>query len=78
MAEWRYGGGPPITIADLFSRYRTTLKIVVAIAGACARKYRIGGSTIEIRRAPFLHDDPDMFLPRSELAARKASQKPAP
>ncbi len=64
MAEWRYGGGDPVTVTEAFSRYRTTLKIVQGVADAAHRKIRIGGGRLEIRRAPFLHEDPGMYLPR--------------
>lgn len=65
MAEWRYGGGPFIVSATAFSRYKATLKIVLGVARVARRKIRIGGASIEIRRAPFLHDDPEMFKPKS-------------
>lgn len=66
MAEWRYGGGPSISIAQAFSRYRSTLKIVQSAANTADRKFRIGGARFEIAKAPFLHDDPDMFKPHRE------------
>jgi hypothetical protein len=69
MAEWRYGGGPSITAIEGFARYRATLQIVAGVADVTKRKIRIGGSRIEIRRAPFLHEDPDMYLPRRKTVA---------
>jgi hypothetical protein len=69
MVEWRYGGGLPITAIETFARYRATLKIVAGVANVTKRKIRIGGGRIEIRRAPFLHEDPDMFLPRRKTVA---------
>lgn len=64
MAQWRYGQGPAISLADAFSRYRSTLKIVRAIADAADHKLHIGGASIEVGRAPYLHENPDMYLPR--------------
>lgn len=72
MAEWRYGGGAEITVAEAFSRYRTTLRIVRAVAEAAQVRYRIGGMRIEIRRAPYLHEDPDMYGPLPGRAAPRA------
>jgi hypothetical protein len=69
MAEWRYGGGPTILTATAFSRYRAMLKIVLGVGEVAERKYRIGGASFEIRRAPFLHDDPAMFEPKSRQPA---------
>lgn len=69
MAEWRYGGGPPVSIVETFSHYRTTLQIVQAAVQAAKRKILIGGASIEIRRAPFLHEDPNMYLPRPKPVA---------
>lgn len=67
MAEWRYGGGKPIGVAVAFSRYRAALEIVEGVVAAAYRKYRIHGASFEIRRAPFLHCDLDMFKPRERL-----------
>lgn len=64
MAQWRYGGGPPISISEAFSRYRSVLKVVSAAAEGAKRNLRIGGASIELRKPPFLHHDPKMFLPR--------------
>jgi hypothetical protein len=69
MAEWRYGGGVAIPITTAFSRYRATLKIVLGVAEVADRKYRIGGGRIEIKRAPFLHHDPEMFKPAPAQSA---------
>ncbi len=65
MAEWRYGGGAGIPTATAFSRYKATLKIVFGVASVAQRKIRVGGARIEIRKAPFLHDDPEMFKPKA-------------
>ncbi|GHC97300.1 hypothetical protein GCM10019060_28000 [Novosphingobium pokkalii] len=67
MAEWRYGKGPPISLADALSCYRSTLKIVRAIADAADHKLHIGGASIELKLAPYLHEDPDMYLPRGTV-----------
>lgn len=64
MAEWRYGQGLPISLADAFSRYRSTLKIVRSIADAANHMLHIGGASIELKRAPYLHEDAEMYLPR--------------
>lgn len=71
MAEWRYGGGVPIPVATAFSRYRATLKVVLGVTDAADRKYRIGGARIEIKRAPFLHDDPELFKAKSVGSPQK-------
>lgn len=70
MAEWRYGRGLPISLADAFSRYRSTLKIVRATADAAEHKLHIGGASIELKRAPYLHEDPEMYLPRIAAPVR--------
>jgi hypothetical protein len=64
MAEWRYGGGPAITTAQAFARYRTALKVVEGVGAVAEHKLRFGGARIEIKRAPYLHEDPEMYLPR--------------
>ncbi|MEH3122790.1 MAG: hypothetical protein PGN16_12550 [Sphingomonas phyllosphaerae] len=64
MAEWRYGGGQHISIADGFSRYRSTLKIVAAAARVAKRELYIGGASIELKKPPFLHDNSELFVPR--------------
>ncbi|MEA1831728.1 hypothetical protein U8607_06485 [Methylobacterium durans] len=64
MVEWRYGGGSSISLAEAFRSYRTALKIVAAAASAADRKYNFSQAKFEIRKAPYLHDDPLMFEPR--------------
>ncbi|MBB4087108.1 hypothetical protein [Sphingomonas carotinifaciens] len=64
MAEWRYGGGPVVTVADAFSRYRATLQLVDGATEAAERKYCFHGANLEIRKAPYLHDDETTFQPR--------------
>lgn len=64
MAEWRYGGGSLISVAEAFTRYRSALRIIQGATSAADRQLYLGRAKLEIRRAPFLHDDPTMFLPR--------------
>lgn len=66
MAEWRYGGGKPISGTEAFSRYRSALRIVQSAAAAADHVLHIGGGSIEIAKAPFLYDDPEMYRPRRE------------
>lgn len=47
-----------------FARYRTALKVVAGVAVVAEQKLRFGGARIEIKRAPNLHEDPEMYLPR--------------
>ena len=67
MAEWRYGKGPQVSIAETFSRYRATLRIVRALAEVADSVISLGGARIEIGPAPYLHRDPDMYLPAGEM-----------
>lgn len=69
MAEWRYGRGPHVGIAETFSRYRATLRIVRALAEAADCVISLGGARIEIGPVPYLHRDPDMYLPVGQGAA---------
>lgn len=68
MAEWRYGGGPAISTAQAFARYRTALRVVAGVGAVAEHKLRFGGARIEIKRAPYLHEDPEMYLPRRRAA----------
>ena len=68
MAEWRYGGGPALSTAQAFAHYRTALKVVVGVGAVAEYKLRFAGARIEIKRAPYLHEDPEMYLPRRRVA----------
>lgn len=54
MAEWRYGGGSLISVAEAFARYRSALRIVRGAADAADHHFHLGRAKVEIRRAPFL------------------------
>ncbi len=76
MAEWRYGRGDPVNIAETFSRYRATLRIVRALAEAAGRVLSLGGARIEVGPAPYLHRDPDMYLTAADIAERRPPALP--
>lgn len=55
MAAFRYGDGPPVTIAEAFVRYRACLKIVAGVVDGLKRM-RLGQARFEIKKAPWLED----------------------
>tara|TARA_R110002051_G_scaffold269600_1_gene329800 strand:+ start:12459 stop:13463 length:1005 start_codon:yes stop_codon:yes gene_type:complete len=55
MADFRYGDGPAVSIAETFVRYRACLKIVAGVVDGMKRM-RFGQARFEIKKAPWLED----------------------
>ncbi|MGY0709590.1 hypothetical protein [Azospirillum argentinense] len=54
MAEWRYGGGPIVSLDETFRCYRAALQIIDETLAAAKRRFRFGKAKFHTRKPPWM------------------------